>query len=361
MKHTFPVLYAPNKQGVWKEWKISVEKTTDPISIVVHTEHGQHGGKMILDTQPITILKRGYPDLWEQAMATAQSKWNHKHEREGYQTTMNVNENERMIRPMLAKTFDKGKHLQFPLYIQPKIDGLRCLAQWKEGQVVLYSRTGCPFLGLDHVRQDLQTHLETNPNLVVDGELYSDKISFEELSGYCRRKKSIPTDQHVVYHVFDVVMPNKFHERRSFFPPETQHVRRVPTYEITTMDQVKENLMLFMEQGYEGIILRNRDGIYQDGHRSWDLQKYKLFQEEEFLITGYTEGTGREKGLVIWQCETPQGKQFHVRPKGDYEIRKKLFQEAEQAIGKKITVLFQEYTKDQVPRFPVAKAIRDNY
>lgn len=362
MKQQFPTLYAKNKNGVWKEWNIMVEKKDDK-TILLHTQHGQHGGKMIMDTMIITKEKRGYKDLWEQAIATAQSKWKHKHERESYQTTMKEDKKETtLLRPMLAKTLDKGKHLVFPLYIQPKIDGLRCLAQWKEGQVYLYSRTGCPFLGLDNIRNDLTGYFQKNPNIVVDGELYSNDIPFEELSGYCRRKKTIPSHQKVIYHVFDIVLLNTcFQERLQYFPTETENIHRVPTKEIDKMEQVKENLMRYMEDGYEGIILRNRQGLYQDGHRSWDLQKYKLFQEEEFIITGYTEGTGREEGMVVWQCETKQGKIFHVRPRGGYKAREQMFQDAKQYIGKKLTVCFQEYTREQIPRFPVAKAIREDY
>lgn len=353
-------LYAKNKIGIWKEWQISVEKDDNGV-ISITTQHGHHGGRMITDTITITTLKRGYKDLWEQAVATAQSKWNHKHKRESYQTVMKEQEKDGPL-PMLAKTFNNGKRLNFPLYVQPKIDGLRCLAQWKDCQVKLYSRTGCLFLGLDLIRQDLQKFFNHHNDVVVDGELYSNEMSFEELSGYCRRKNEIPSHRKVVYHVFDIILPEKsFQERLKFFPQETENISLVPTTQVETMDQVKKELMFFIENGYEGIILRNKDGLYDTGHRSWNLQKYKLFQEEEFIITGYTEGTGREKGLVIWQCQTTKGFLFNVRPKGDYETRKKMFQEAKKYIGKKLTVIFQEYTNDNIPRFPVAKAIRQNY
>lgn len=360
MEKGFPTLYAKNKNGVWKEWTISVKKEQD--NPVLQVLHGQQNGKMITDTQTILTKKRGHDTLWDQAVATAQSKWNHKHDRENYRTTM---KEETIIFPMLAKTFDKGKHLKFPLYIQPKIDGLRCLAHWDGSNVVLYSRTGCPFQGLSCIRDELMVYLQENPDIIVDGELYSTDIPFEELNGFCRRqKKKIDENKNVFYHVFDVILKNDnltFHERRLHFPQETTHVRWVPTFEIDTMEQVEENLKKFIKQKYEGIILRNRDGLYQIGHRSWDLQKYKLFKEEEFVITGYTEGTGREKGLVIWECQTAGGKTFHVRPDGGHQTRRKLFQEAPSCIGKKLTIVFQEYTKDNVPRFPVAKAIREYY
>lgn len=362
MLKEFPTLFAKNKNGVWKQWKICVEMGDNAMPRI-ETQHGQLEGKKITETQIVLKAKRGYASLWDQAVFTAQSKWNHKHNRENYQTSMEEQDQKPLpnkpFSPMLAKTFDNGKHLHYPLYIQPKIDGLRCLAH----PFGLFSRTGCPFLGLNAIQNDLKTYFLEREGYVVDGELYSDEMPFEELSGYCRRQKEIPSGKNVVFHVFDVIPPTDmaFEERIHRFPKQTEQIRWVPTRQIEKPEQIEENLKKFVEEGYEGIILRNQDGVYHKGHRSWDLQKYKLFQEEEFEITGFTEGTGREKGLVIWECQTVQGKIFHVRPEGDHDRRRDLFQNANTYLGKKLTVVFQEYTKDNIPRFPVAKAFREKY
>lgn len=360
MLKQFPALYAKNKNGAWKEWNIRVHMTSDDTPRI-EIQHGLFEGKKITETLVILKAKRGYNSLWDQAVFTAQSKWNHKHNRENYQPSMeDTIEKKATNSPMLAKTFDNGKHLRFPLYIQPKIDGLRCLAH-PNG---LFSRTGCPFLGLDAIKNDLKTYFLKHEGCVVDGELYSDEMPFEELSGYCRRQKEIPSGKKVVFHVFDVI-PSRghtsFEDRLKLLPKETEHIRLVQTQQIEKPEQIEENLKKFVADGYEGIILRNRDGVYRAGHRSWDLQKYKLFQEEEFEIVGFTEGTGREKGLVIWECQTVEGKTFHVRPEGDHDTRRNMFQNANGYIGKKLTVIFQEYTKENIPRFPVAKALREKY
>jgi DNA ligase-1 len=359
MLKEFPPLYAKNKNGAWKEWKIcvSMEKDTPRIE----TRHGLFQGKLITDIRVVLEAKRGHASLWDQAVFMAQSKWNHKHNREHYHTNMEeqASSPNKPLSPMLAKTFENGKHLQFPLYIQPKIDGLRCLAH-PHG---LFSRTGCPFLGLDNIRNDLSAFFKEHEGCVVDGELYSDEMPFEELSGYCRRQKEITSGKKVVFHVFDVIVPTgmTFEERLRLFPSQTGHIRLVPTQQIEKKEEIEEHLHQFVEQGYEGIILRNKKGTYQEGHRSWDLQKYKLFHEEEFEIIGFAEGTGREKGLVIWECQTQEGKTFHVRPEGDHDARRNMFQNATKYVGKPLTIVFQEYTKDRVPRFPVAKDIRSHY
>lgn len=362
MKVELPTLYSKNKNGIWKEWKISVEKDKNDV-VRLETVYGQLGGKKITDTQAITALKRNQTTLWDQTIAMAQSKWRHKHEREGYQETMQeTSSTTKKIKPMLAKTFEQGeKHLKFPLLTQPKLDGLRCLAQVDDGEVVLYSRTGCVFQGFNKIKKELKPYFEQYPTCVVDGELYSKEIPFEELSGYCRRQKEEDSD-HVRFHVFDVVVEGMgFEQRMTLFPKATQHIVLVPTQPAHTLEEIYSQLQTYLQEGHEGIILRNREGLYLNGHRSWDLQKYKLFQEEEFVITGFMEGTGREKGMVIWQCQTKEGKLFHVRPQGTHSVRKQLFQEASAYIGEKLTVIFQEYTQDKIPRFPVAKAIRKDY
>ena len=72
-------------------------------------------------------------------------------------------------------------------------------------------------------------------------------------------------------------------------------------------------------------MIRDKAGPYEPNKRSKYLQKYKEIMEEEFKIIGFHEGTGDEKGIVIWECETPDKKQFSVRPKGTREIRKELY------------------------------------
>ena len=82
--------------------------------------------------------------------------------------------------------------------------------------------------------------------------------------------------------------------------------------------------------------------------------------EEEFKIIGFTEGEV-EKGLVIWIVELPNKKTCNVVPLGTTEYRKDLYKNAEKYIGSLLTVIFQEYTNDGIPRFPVGKGIRDIY
>ena len=111
--------------------------------------------------------------------------------------------------------------------------------------------------------------------------------------------------------------------------------------------------------GHEGLIIRDTESPYMLNNRSRGLLKYKHMETEEFTIIGAEEAEGRDKGTVIWVCETEKGDEFTVRPKGTQKIRKEWFNTQDQYIGKLLTVQFQGYTKLDRPRFPVGIEIRD--
>ena len=138
-------------------------------------------------------------------------------------------------------------------------------------------------------------------------------------------------------------------------------IKPVQTFIADELKDVKTYHDDFVKNGFEGAMIRAMDGPYEVNKRSKYLQKFKEFMEEEFKIVGFHEGSGDEKGSVVWDCITKDDKTFAVRPKGTFESRKKLFDDGKKYIGKLLTVIFQEYSGDGVPRFPVGKGIRDIY
>jgi ATP-dependent DNA ligase len=137
-------------------------------------------------------------------------------------------------------------------------------------------------------------------------------------------------------------------------------VKPVSTYLVNSEEDFRDfNTNGCMANGYEGAMIRNGDGIYKLGHRSADLQKLKEFQDAEYKIIGFKEGTGTEKGCVIWECSTDKSLTFSVRPRGSKAERQGYFQNGKEHIGSMLTVRFQELTNDGIPRFPVGISIRD--
>jgi DNA ligase-1 len=201
---------------------------------------------------------------------------------------------------------------------------------------------------------------------MLDGELYSPDVPFEEIVSLCRNK-SVYTSDRLEYHVYDVFLPEApnttFEDRLAFMREHVRGLRLVETNICESAVDVTHVHKALTTQGYEGVMLRNIQGRYVVGKRSNDLQKYKTFLDAEFPIVSVKEGLGKDEGTAILECALTAPKQkpktFWVRPTGPLEWRRLLLKNAKSIVGKKLTVCFQEYTDQGVPRFPVGKCIRD--
>jgi DNA ligase-1 len=380
----YPALYIFNNNNKVYEWNIEI-KLKEPNIYTIITKHGEKDGKMVSHEKDITEgkVKRS---VLEQAILDANRKWLNKKEKELYVEVLENNTSKsEVVRPMLANTFSFNDYLKksrafkisFPAYIQKKYDGIRCIAYLKNDNVLLESRKGIPFQNFGILKNELKSILKKMPSdFYFDGELFTDKLNFEVISGLIRlhEDKVKPEDIELInkieYHIYDFIdmsqknLPyiNRLQYLTQILDENTfknSLCKKVDTILIDKLEDVKTYHQKFIEEGYEGLMLRDLNGPYEINKRSKYLQKYKEFFEEEFDIIGFSEGTGDEKGCVIWECITNQNKTFNVRPVGTFQSRQVLFQNATQYIGKKLTVKFQEYTLDQTPRFGVGKCIRD--
>jgi ATP-dependent DNA ligase len=281
--------------------------------------------------------------------------------------------------PMLAHDYRKRAHdARFPCYAQKKLDGVRCLVvpdPAAPSGIALLSRRGKPFPHLEHLRAPLAALLAAGvPVPRLDGELYSDTLSFQDVVGTVRRtsQKAGDAERGRAIHlcVYDAVVDGGFAERlatlTAFFGAHGaafgSSIRLLATDECPDAAAVRPLHDAYVAAGYEGIMLRNRAGAYHVGARSANLLKFKVFLDEEYPVVGFLQGEGVEAGLVIWTCvaTTPGGERtFNVRPRGSHEERRALFAHASEYVGRKLTVRFQELTEDGLPRFPVGVAFRD--
>jgi ATP-dependent DNA ligase len=374
-----PKLYKITNQKIY-EWQISLEQKENN-SIDIHTIYGYIGGSLI--TKTTTIEKgKGGRSVMEQATLEAKRKWADKKEKELYsdilpslmESSLTI-----IVRPMLAQTFEPNKtKVKYPVFIQRKYDGIRCIASLNQEtrEVMLESRKGTAFYNFDILKSQIREFLLINPSYYFDGELYTDKIPFETLSGYVRSKKinekeqeEINKIQYHIYDLYDTQDPNAsfsqrlqklihVFERKGF---RADLIVNVQTDQVNSREEIKQYHAKYVEEGFEGIMIRFPEGIYEVNKRSKYLQKYKEFIEEEFKIIGYHEGDSNEKGCIILDCINKSGESFAVRPRGTFEQRRIWFQNGDEYIGKYITVIFQEYSQGGIPRFPVGKAIRENY
>ena len=382
----YPLLFGKDKTGKTRVWQATVFSFQDSNSAISVIQHGIYEGKLQIDTREYTkgknIGKKNETTPLQQCVAEIEKKRKDKMEKDGYsESRHSAPERElassnvaRKIFPMLANKYEPSKKrggILFPCFVQPKLDGLRCVVYLLDGVPVYQSRTGGFFTVLQHLDPVILEILSRNPSLILDGELYTQQIPFEELAGIIKKKSLTNPDRvkihFVQYHVYDLVIPGiTFRERLSILqhviPKEKDNlVTQVPTFLANSVKDFREKFGEYVEAGYEGIMLRNTEGLYQENYRSNDLMKYKEFFEDEYPIVGFKEGSGRDAGTVIWECETPEGRRFSVRPRGTLEARREWFRKANTMVGKQLTVIYQELSEMGVPRFPVGKAIREGY
>ena len=122
---------------------------------------------------------------------------------EGYFKTKDEAENELVILPMLASDYNKfSKKIDWNnCWVQPKLDGMRCLAFCNDGDVRLMSRDGKTIENMDHIIESLKM---IKGYCVLDGELYSHGRSFQENMKLI--KKYVPNyTEGIQYHVYDLV------------------------------------------------------------------------------------------------------------------------------------------------------------
>ena len=362
-----PTVYKKTSTGKIQQWRAWVETTAT--GFLMKVESGQTDGKLTETAGQVIDEGKQKRSAQEQAIFEANSKLSKKRD-EAYFDTIEAAQTQVKLLPMLAHSFTKRKHnINYPAIVQRKFDGVRCLARLNsDGTVTLMSRKGKEFAHLNHIKTDVAAN-NSNTNLVIDGELYSDTLTFQELVGLVKRVTLKPGNDkqmlEVSLRVYDCVELNNEADFTSRYETITEvttgaeYLSLVENVRVSTESEIHAAQARFVEEGYEGAMVRNLTGAYAIGKRSANLQKVKTFLDGEYPIIGFTDGTGGETGCVIWECQTPDGQSFRVRPRGTQEDRKVLFRNGSNYIGQQLTVRYQELTDDGVPRFPVGIAIRN--
>ncbi len=277
-----------------------------------------------------------------------------------------------MQKPMLAHKFDESRvDWSQPVYIQAKLDGVRCLFT-KDGA---YSRTGKHFKNLAHIELALIPFFKQNPDVILDGELYNHKLKndFEKIISLVRKQKPTADDrldaQHLVqFHVYDYFDGVKYDSYKtrmkqlvtsSIYTPD-HTVMYVPAKLVDSYNYARDVHAEFLDQGYEGSIIR-LDGLYKHG-RSYDLMKFKDFSDTEATIIGYEAGKGKRTGtLGKFLMQDDEGIKFGCPPGKGYTYKDlaNMLDNIGDYIGQRATFTYFERTKANSYRHPLFKTIRN--
>ena len=277
-----------------------------------------------------------------------------------------------MIKPMLAyKVGKKPVDWSENVFIQPKLDGVRCVIQLDDkGNVYAYSRTGKPWLNIAHILEDLKPSFDLNPDMILDGELYNHDLrdNFEKIISLVRKQKPTESDKLdsklVQFHCYDYANTEDSYGIRMNNLADSDFysycVKYVPTNLVLRMDDARVYHSRWLVNGYEGSILR-LDKPYQR-KRSYSLQKFKDFHDTEATIVGYEEGKGKREGtLGKFLMQDDDGNKFGCPPgKGyNYKALTKILDNIGDYIGQRATFTYFERTQYGSYRHPMFKTIRN--
>lgn len=354
----FKTLFHKGKDGKLDSWDVRVEGAT------IITTYGEVGGKMQQARKECAgknIGRSNETSPAEQAQFEAAAM--HKKRLElKYSPTPQAAE-ATVFLPMLAHKFLEAKKVVYPVHEQPKLNGIRCLAYWKDHSIRLMSRGGKTY-DIEHIRKDVASFLPEN--LVLDGEIYLHGVTLQEVSRLVKKYRPGETEKLQLW-VYDLFEEDKTDTPWSERAEQLDHLfsRReiasiVPVqYAVATCEkEVLDIQKGFVKEGFEGGIVRLLDGEYELGYRSHSLLKIKTYKDAEFEIVGYGSGAGKFSDCVIWTCKTKEGKQFNVVPKGTLEKKRAWLKEAKKYIGEQLTVRYFDLSEDGIPEQPVGLGIR---
>lgn len=364
-----------NGQGRVQVWTATINNST------VTYEYGQKDGKMQTKTDTYTVGKQKRSAKQQakfEALSTARKKI-----RLGYSLISHEGFDELVVdspvtkelspKPMLAKDFElKRIASETTVFMQPKLDGIRCLGNQRSGE--LWTRGRKRLHGLNHIEKAI---LQLAPKLLnypawFDGEIYCHGLPFQEITSLAKKQKNLSSDSNKLqYHIYDLVIPNlPFVKRLALLANLKMHIdpqsplKIVETMETggTKNEDIQKCHKAYISNGYEGSIIRVRNATYETDKRSSSLLKLKDFMQEEYLVIGFnSEKT--ETGLTLGSCIVrdfkDKSKQFSATPSMSDTIKQKIWDNQKDYLGKKASIKFFEYTLDGIPRFPVLQGFRE--
>lgn len=357
-----PILYKrSNSKEHINQWQIEVEgnkfrTTTGFVNMKLFTGDWT-------ECTPKNVGKKNTTTSEEQALFEAQSLHT-KRKDLGYWEDIRDCDKKVFFQPMLAQDYDKRKDkIKFPIISQPKLDGIRCIVK-SDG---MWTRNGKEIISAPHIYENLKHIFDIQPDLILDGELYTSNkdVDFNTIISCVRKTKPTQSDlelskQYIEYWMYDLyegedleyeIRLGKLNDLFFDYKLSSKMFNVTSTYVLTSFGGINNKLKEYVEQGFEGQILRISETPYEN-KRSNSLLKHKTFHDEEFEIIGYAEGVGKFSGKLATLKVKVNEVEVDCTINGTMGYLEELFQIKDTLIGKKATVKYFEKTTDGSLRFP---------
>lgn len=288
---------------------------------------------------------------------------------------------------MLASKYRDKKHLlkidengnfSEEVYIQPKLNGIRCQSLRDGSSISFISRTNKPFSKFNHLEdQILKTSLDDKCS--YDFELFNPDLSFETIASIVNSDDHLFPETNldetaISSYIYDLMGYDdltfkerwtKLKELSSTFGPS---MVLVETIQIRIISDIKVYHDLWKGMGYEGLMIRLGSGLYEYDKRSSQLMKYKEMEQEEAEILDIFLAP-QDATKVMFKLKTnnpvntlPEYATFECGIVGNKkDTYNKYFVCKSSIIGKYLTFDYQALSQYGVPLFPVGQGIREGF
>lgn len=355
-----PTLYSYDSKGKVRQWRTWAEGS------IVYVESGLQEGKKITksyEAKPKNIGRANETTGPEQALLECQSKWNKQKDKDYHES---LEEYVPLENPMLAYPFEKKAHkVVYPCYVQPKLDGVRCLIKLEGDQVIYKSRGNKLYTTLGHLDGSARVILGELPEgTMLDGEIYCHGMPLNEITSAVKKFKE--DSLKLEFWWYDVVIPDEPYIGRKDWMNEIHDgvyqdaklrgVVLTDTHAAENQSDVNNYHDFYTKNDFEGLMIKNLAGMYTLNNRSADLLKYKRFDDDEFKIVDHKLD---KDGRIVLVCQS-NNTTFDVVPKGGHRFREQVLKDfKEQWLGNLLKVQYQGYGVNGVPIFPVGLGLRE--
>ena len=246
------------------------------------------------------------------------------------------------------------KSIKFPMLASFKLDGIRAI--FKDGELYSRSLKILPNVNLHKRFESLKTYSK-NHNVILDGELYCTSVPFNDLSGIIRSdNQELPYDLEFwcFDYLDDATLPfeeryNKYY--RSVNLNKIDYFHPVVQKEVDTPELVEKSFEFALENGFEGLILRNPSSLYKFGRvtaRSGDAYKVKPFETFDTKIVGVIQST--EVNEDVEKKTNELGRSVTSKKKGERHLIEKAsaFLVKYNGLDLKVTLAMTDEEKEEV-------------
>ena len=385
-KWRFAPLYKKNARGSYMSWWVGYDIDTQELIMV----YGQIDGKIQVNRSEVETNQSGR-SIHEQAILEAKHKYLLKYRNDSYRQP-----GEKLAslnKPMLAKVWEPKKtKIKYPVYVQPKLDGARCLTHIEGDEIIYRSRGNNRW---PHLNEEFDDELKIFFSYIpyqcdLDGEMYMHGLKFSQFSKVLKNMRNKdPRIKDLSYYIYDfnsverLTMEQRHSILEKSYKKYIEDGHKATRFAIlftgvaNEIEDIYKWHAYFTEQGFEGTIIRKIAGenptprdieqsLYKEGRGS-HIIKYKDFEDAEGIVVGVTEATGTEKGAALLTVRVIHPNEngekittdLTIRPAFSFDERRLWFENPEMVMGKLVTYMYQGISEYGVPRFPVMKGFRD--